>query len=94
MAFIISKMPVTKSCYKLNTNHKHFIQTGLKTSSIFRFDKLATVSKRLILGELGIASPELLSEMKPFFLILLGFDYYLIELACVTTKDYKNNAIV
>ncbi|MCH8125652.1 hypothetical protein IIC38_06790 [candidate division KSB1 bacterium] len=32
---------------------KGFLQSGLKTSSVIKADKLATINRNIILGELG-----------------------------------------
>ncbi len=40
-----------------------FPVTGLKKSSVFKMDKLATVQKTIILGEIGEVSPTLQTEI-------------------------------
>ncbi|MBU0567987.1 type II toxin-antitoxin system PemK/MazF family toxin [bacterium] len=37
----------------LRKDHPDFKQTGLKTDSIIKLDKLATISKEIVLGSLG-----------------------------------------
>jgi len=44
-------------------NHSEFKQTGLKVSSSVRLDKIATLSKELILGEIGEVGPKLKREI-------------------------------
>ena len=44
----------------LDIKKEYFIETGLKTTSLIRIDKLATIDKRIILGELGIINDDLL----------------------------------
>jgi len=57
--------------YRLND--QDFAQTGLKVDSIFRFDKLATINKSLILGEIGEVSVEKLKQMQKSFEEVIGF---------------------
>ncbi|MBU0457847.1 type II toxin-antitoxin system PemK/MazF family toxin [Patescibacteria group bacterium] len=47
--------------------------TGLKTQSDVRFDKIATLSKKIILGELGKVDAELLNKNKRKFFGVFGF---------------------
>ena len=55
VAFISSRVPaqVTSSDLPVTENHLAFPATGLKVSSVIKFDKIATVSKDLIEGEIG-----------------------------------------
>ncbi len=48
-------------------------RTGLKTRSAIRFDKIATLDKKVILGELGKADANLLRKHKGMFLGMFGF---------------------
>lgn len=50
-----------------------FLDSGLKVDSTLRFDKLATLHKRLILGELGRIAPEFLRKNKKIFDDVFGF---------------------
>jgi mRNA interferase MazF len=61
----------------ITKNHAGFRRTGLKVDSVIRLDKVATVLKDLIVGELGELDEELRREVnqklrKRFFLILSG----------------------
>ena len=47
----------------VDPSHPHFRETGLKVPSIVKCDKLATVQRRIILGELGQLSATLLREL-------------------------------
>lgn len=40
-----------------------FIETGLKVTSVFKMDKLATIHKRIILGELGTVSKSIMQRL-------------------------------
>ena len=44
-------------------SHKEFKRTVLKTSSVIRLDKIATIAKDLILGEIGEVGPVLKREI-------------------------------
>ena len=65
MAFISSKIPPT--LYDVDVlirkNHVGFIKTGLKVDSVIKLDKIATVLKDLIVGELGELDEELRQEV-------------------------------
>ena len=50
-----------------------FDQTGLKVTSVIRYDKIATLEKKLVLGELGYVPVEFLREHKQKFLDNFGF---------------------
>jgi len=43
-------------------DHPSFFSTGLKVSSVIKFDKIATVSKDLIEGEIGEITRDLADE--------------------------------
>jgi mRNA interferase MazF len=55
VAFISSRVPVSlmDSDLLVSEEHPAFRETGLKVSSVIKFDKIATVSKDLIEGEIG-----------------------------------------
>lgn len=76
VAFITSqKFPKKKikKHFLLKTSHRDFSQSGLKVDSIFRFDKIATLHKKLILGELGLLSYRLLKQMAKSFFAAFGW---------------------
>lgn len=75
VTFMSSKIPKTlsKSHFLLKTTDPHFAQMGLKIDSILRFDKIATLSKKLVLGEIGTVPKLLLQKMKKHFLAAFGF---------------------
>lgn len=65
VAFISSRIEKARSVYILiKENHSEFKQTGPKVASSVRLDKLATLSKELILGEIGEVGPKLKREIK------------------------------
>lgn len=75
LAFITSRTreKAEKGKFLLESTHKNFKQTGLKVDSLVRFDKLATLNKKLILGELGFLHENLLKKAKPKFQEVFGF---------------------
>lgn len=58
LAFISSVLPPTPLAtdLTLDLSHVDFPATGLKVSSVIRCDKLATVDRRVVLGQLGTLS--------------------------------------
>nr|WP_321351599.1 type II toxin-antitoxin system PemK/MazF family toxin [uncultured Methanoregula sp.] len=73
VAFISSRVPVQGSGSELMiaSDHPEFPETGLKVPSVIRFDKVATLSRDLIEGEIGMIPPSLTAEcnrvMQHFF---------------------------
>lgn len=65
VCFISSKTNKTKSDIDilLSTSHIEFELSGLKTDSVIKLDKLATILKELIIGEIGIIGDELRKEI-------------------------------
>lgn len=51
-----------------------FVRSGLKVNSTVKCDKLATVQRRIILGELGALSPALLVELNGRLRVALGLE--------------------
>jgi mRNA interferase MazF len=47
----------------IDRNHPEFKQTGLKLTSTLKIDKIATISKELILGEIGEVGAKLRKEI-------------------------------
>ena len=56
-------------------------ENGLKVSSVVRFDKLITLEKRIVLGEIGIVSSSWLISAAPVFHNVFGFNEYQAESA-------------
>ncbi len=65
VAFISSKIPseLSEVDILITRGHPGFRRTGLKAESVIRLDKIATVLKDLILGELGELDEELKKEV-------------------------------
>lgn len=64
VAFISSRRPPTleSTDLLLAADDPAFGATGLKTASVIKFDKIATLAKTLIRGEIGEISPSLAAE--------------------------------
>ncbi len=66
VGFISSVMPktVSETDFVLSTTNNDFLKTGLKTTSVFKMDKLATLDSSIFTGELGDVSPTILKTLK------------------------------
>jgi mRNA interferase MazF len=63
-AFISSRTEKPKATdITINEKHPEFKQTGLKLASVIKLDKVATISKTLILGEIGEVGTKLKKEI-------------------------------
>ena len=73
VAFISSVIPeiICKTDYILGMNHKDFKKSGLKTTSVIKLDKLATLNKSIFSGELGVVSKDTLLELNGKLMIAL-----------------------
>lgn len=71
VAFITSKKH--PSGIFIDETHSEFVTSGLKIPSTLRFDKIATLHKKVILGEIGALSVSYLQSQKPEFLKYFGF---------------------
>jgi len=65
MAFISSKIPseLSEVDILITKDHASFRKAGLKVDSVIKLDKIATVLKDLILGELGEVDEKLKQEV-------------------------------
>ena len=65
VAFISSIIPKSIEDHHvfLDKNHKLFSTTGLKVNSTIHLDKIATIDKKLIIGELGQISDDIKYEV-------------------------------
>lgn len=68
--------PLQKSHKKtdviLKSQSKEFTKTGLKTDSVIKIGKLATLDKKIILGEMGEISEDIKKEINRKIKILFG----------------------
>jgi mRNA interferase MazF len=64
VAFISSRIPtlLVDSDFLIPEDHPSFGGTGLKKTSVIKFDKVATVAKDLIEGEIGSIDDRLATE--------------------------------
>ncbi len=60
---VIDSKNLSETDVLLDSKEISFKETGLKTTSIIRTDKLATIDKKIILGELGNIESELLRKV-------------------------------
>jgi len=72
LAFITSKTHAAKNPDSLEIAPTK--SNGLKVASVARFDKLATLEKRVIAGKIGNAEMEFLRKARSVFLGVFGFD--------------------
>ena len=65
VAFISSVIPniIGSNIVEIKSGHPEFSQTGLKKDSVIYVDKLATLSKALILGEIGEVGKKLKKQI-------------------------------
>ena len=65
VAFISSKIPpeIFDTDVVIARTHLEFPLTGLKVDSVVKLDKVATLSKNLIIGEIGEIGPKLKDEI-------------------------------
>jgi mRNA interferase MazF len=64
VAFVSSRLGKTRpGDVLIDKGHSEFKRTGLKLSSNVKLDKIATISKELILGEIGEVGPKLKKEI-------------------------------
>ena len=72
-AFISSvKSKIQKTDIVLNSYDKDFSKTGLKADSVIKTGKLATLDKKIILGEIGEISIDTEKEINKKIKILFG----------------------
>jgi mRNA interferase MazF len=73
LAFISSQNKQFGNAFPIKSTHTDFHLSGLKVDSSVRLNKLATLDKKLLLGELGKLSPKMLKEIAPVFRQTFGF---------------------
>jgi len=63
--FISSKIPdkILDTDILLTADHKDFQLSGLKVDSVIKLDKIATILKELIIGEIGEVGSDLKKEI-------------------------------
>lgn len=73
VAFLSSNLEEKGAGFTLLESSKDFKDSGLKGPSRVRFDKLATLDRRLFLGEIGRLSSDTLREHAEEFRSVFGF---------------------
>jgi mRNA interferase MazF len=64
VAFISSRTEKPKATdITIDEKHPEFKQTGLKLTSVIKLDKVATISKTLIVGEIGEVGTKIKKEI-------------------------------
>jgi mRNA interferase MazF len=65
VAFISSRIPgeLKPTDILIEETHPDFKITGLKTSSVIKLDKIATLSKSMVMGEIGEISHQIKKEI-------------------------------
>lgn len=74
VAFISSRItePIRETEYILEINHPDFKDTGLKKRSVFKMDKIVTVEKKILVGEIGRVSNAILQELDKRMRVTFG----------------------
>jgi mRNA interferase MazF len=74
VAFISSKIKDTilPSEYLLSVDHPDFEKTGLKVISLIKLSKLATLEKKILVGEIGECSARIMDELNARLKLALG----------------------
>lgn len=73
VAFISSlKNRIQKTDIVLSSQDKDFFKTGLKVDSVIKIGKLATLDKKIILGEIGEINANIEKEINKKIKILFG----------------------
>ncbi len=74
LVFVSSKKTknLHKVDFRIKKTDKFFAQTGLKGESIIKVNKIATLDKKIILGELGELEDKTLGEIDKRIKILFG----------------------
>jgi len=65
VAFISSVIPekIAETDFLFDSKRKDYQASGLKKSSLFKLDKLATLNKSIFIGELGIIDSDTLTNI-------------------------------
>jgi mRNA interferase MazF len=59
----VTSLAISKTDLVITKNHPEFPLTGLKVDSVIKLDKVAILSKSLIIGELGEIGPNIRDEV-------------------------------
>jgi mRNA interferase MazF len=73
VAFISTKITYNSTSIHIQKNTSLLTTSGLKKASEIRLDKIATLNKNIILGELGNLPSQFLEKHKQQFYSVFGF---------------------
>lgn len=73
-AFITSKISQgeARGCVTIKSRTASFAQTGLKVPSLIRCDKIATLDKQIVLGEIGSCPAPIMKKINAALRFTLG----------------------
>ncbi|MHA1166548.1 MAG: type II toxin-antitoxin system PemK/MazF family toxin [Candidatus Hodarchaeales archaeon] len=76
VAFISSRLSVRNldNTVIVKSDHPDFKRTGLKVDSVIRLDKVATILKELIIGEIGQVGQQISREINEILSSIFRFD--------------------
>ena len=69
---VFDESKLQETDFVLKTENERFKETGLKNTSVFKMDKVATVDKRIILGELGTVPQNIMEKLDGKLKVALG----------------------
>jgi mRNA interferase MazF len=74
--FISTNIPeiLSETDLFFNNKRRDFVKSGLKKTSVFKLDKIATLNKSIFTGELGEVEKETLTEMNKKLKISLDLE--------------------
>lgn len=73
VAFITSSKDPLSPGISIRENIPEFVNSGLKTTSLIRLDEIATLDKKIVLGELGSLPTDFLKKHSKIFYKQFGF---------------------
>lgn len=71
--FITSIKPDNADYFFIDSTFSYFKSTGLKQKSYIRCDKVATLEKSVVLGELGVLPKKIMPKIGKIFYSTFGF---------------------
>jgi len=71
---VLDSIKLKETDILLDSKETSFNETGLKSTSIIRTDKLATIDKKIILGELGNINSDLIRKVDTYLKLVLDLN--------------------
>ena len=71
---VLDSIKLKETDILLDSKETSFNETGLKSTSIIRTDKLATIDKKIILGELGNINSDLTRKVDTYLKLVLDLN--------------------